>query len=527
MSWSVIRHLPLAICSSLFLTLSFPPFDLGWLGWVAFVPWLVSLDQKTPRQAFWLSYAVGLLFFAGTMEWILYVTVPGFILLVAYLAFYFGVWGWLVQKTVASCESRVSSLKAFSQSAIRNSQLLFLPAAWVALEHLRCHGLTGLGWNLLAHTQWNWIPVIQMADVTGVTGVSFLIVLVNVAVWQWLRPSATVRRRLLGTTFLAGTCLFAAVAYGHIRLQRFPAPDLQPPSPSFKVAVVQGNIPQYKKWNETFQEAIWDRYEWLTHEAAKRTPDLILWPETAVPGYWGDPAISGRLQKLIKEVRTPLLVGAPIAETVPGTESVFNSAVLFNPDGTAFERYDKVHLVPFGEYLPLTPILEWLRNFVLMGNFSPGKRLTVFQSKIPFSVLICFEDLFPDLCRRFIRQGARMLVVITNDAWFIHSAASLQHAQASVFRAVEGRVWVARAANTGWSGFIDPAGRRLAAPGQIPRFEPGIAVAKLSASSSLSGYVQWGDWFPILCLIISVPGTILRFGTRYRLIRKKGYNRPL
>ena len=384
----------------------------------------------------------------------------------------------------------------------------------MALEHLRCHLLTGLGWNLLAHTQWNWIPVIQIADVTGVYGVSFLVVLVNVGLWQLTQArgsaiSDSPSVKSAGRRFLlAGFCLMGALTYGSFRIRQFPSPPVTGHPSPFTIALVQGNIPQYEKWNEAFQEAIWDRYEWLTHEAAKKTPDLMIWPETSVPGYLEEEAIWRRLEKLIREVRTPLLVGVPMAD-LQGMH-VFNSAVLFDSDGTALDRYDKVHLVPFGEYLPLIPILGWLRNFVLMGNFSPGKRYTVFHPSPstshpspPFSVLICFEDLFPDLCRRFIRQGARMLVVITNDAWFIHSAASLQHAQASVFRAVEGRVWVARAANTGWSGFIDPAGRRLATPQQIPRFEPGIAAAKLSGAFSLSGYVRWGDWFPILCLILT------------------------
>ena len=423
------------------------------------------------------------------MWWILYVTVPGFILLVGYLALYFGAWGWF-----ASAQLRRRGLSD-------GRLLLTLPAGWVALEYLRSHLLTGLGWNLLAHTQWNWIELIQLADFTGVTGLSFLVVLVNVGLWQRLRRS-------MGRIFVAGVCFLAALAYGTLRLGQLDLPS--PPSrPSFKVAVLQGNIPQYEKWDATFQESIWKRYEALTRKAAESQPDLILWPETAVPGYLEEEEIWNRLQRLIRQVGAALLVGSPTTNA-QGTD-VFNSALLFDPEGAAVERYDKVHLVPFGEYLPLTPVLGWLRRFVLMGNYSPGSRLTVFDPAVAtgqpkaarFSVLICFEDLFPDLCRRFIQEGARWLVVITNDAWFIYSAASLQHTQASVFRAIEGRVWVARAANTGWSGFIDPAGRRKAPPAQIPRFEPGVALSQIQPSLGLTGYLRWGDWLPILCCIIS------------------------
>jgi apolipoprotein N-acyltransferase len=187
--------------------------------------------------------------------------------------------------------------------------------------------------------------------------------------------------------------------------------------------------------------------------------------------------VSDRLSAIARAVRIPLLVGTPVGEG----DKIFNAALLIDPEGNILQEYRKVHLVPFGEYVPLGPVFSWLRKFVLMGDFSPGHEFTVFRpsSIAPFSVLICFEDLFPYLSRRFIREGARWLIVITNDAWFGRSAASLQHLQASVFRAIEGRVWVVRAANTGWSGFIDPAGRRRPFPSQVPRFEPGVAIAEI------------------------------------------------
>ncbi len=452
----------LILRSSFLLILSYPPFDLGWLAWGAFVPWLLSLEKATPRQAFLRSTVVGLLFFGGTIWWIGHVTIPGLVLLVAYLALFFGAWGWLANRFV-----------------VRGSWfvMLGLAGAWVLLEILRSILLTGFGWNLLAHTQWNWIPIIQIADVASVYGVSFLVALVNIAVWQAVRGQKL-------CLLLSVLCLLSVWSYGTLRLRQLSDPSF----PSFTVAVVQGNIPQTQKWDEAFAEAIWKRYEWLTQEAAKSRPDLILWPETAVPDYLEDPGVSARVTRIASEVKVPLLVGGPF-----GVDSgdVFNSAALIDPEKGIVERYDKLHLVPFGEYVPLGPLLSWLRRFILMGDFSPGHRWTVFslpviarsgatnQSLPSFSVLICFEDLFPGLARRFVREGARWLVVITNDAWFGRSAASLQHTQCSVFRAIENRVWVVRAANTGWSGFIDPAGRRLPPPHQVPRFEPGVAAATL------------------------------------------------
>ncbi len=450
---------------------------------MAYLPWLLALEKSSPRKAFLQSYLIGILFFAGTIWWVGYVTIPGTVLLIGYLALYFGIWGWLAQRMVSGLRR--------TPHTVHRTPLLTLPAAWVLLEYLRNTWLTGFGWNLIAHTQWNWIPVIQIADLTGVYGVSFLVVLVNVALWLAYSVQRTAYRKGLSAIALAGACLLAALAYGSFRIHQlevYSRPTTHDPRLSFRVAVVQGNIPQTEKWDEVFQEEIWHRYETLTGQAAQSRPDLIVWPETAVPGYLEDPEIFERLQKLAQATDTPLLVGAPVTETVSGTERMFNSACLLNPQGNLVERYDKVHLVPFGEYLPLEFFFGWLRRFVLMGNFSPGSRFTVFQPAtfrqpftedsrlkthdvLPFSVLICFEDLFPDLSRRFVREGARWLLVITNDAWFHRSAASLQHLQACVFRAIENRVWVVRAANTGWSGFIDPAGRRISS---VPRFESGV-----------------------------------------------------
>lgn len=454
----VPRHVKLLLTSALLLILSYPPFDLGWLAWGALMPWLMAIERSTPRQAFWRSYGIGVLFFSGTIWWLVHVTVPGTILLVFFLALYFAAWGWLARRLLV---------------AGRWSLVFELPLVWVILEYLRSMLLTGFGWNLLAHTQWNWIPVIQIADLTHVWGVSFLIVMVNAALYLVIRG----RRFPLA---MALALLGVAFGYGTHRLNALDSSAH--PASAFKVAVVQGNIPQGRKWDEVFAQSIWKTYEELTLRAAQDKPDLILWPETAVPGFLEDQAVYNRLSLIARAVHTPLLVGVPVGEG----DRIFNSAVLMDGEGNIRQEYRKLHLVPFGEYVPLGPWLSWLRKFILMGEFSPGHARTVFDPapltrhpSAPFSVLICFEDLFPDLAGRFVHQGARWLVVITNDAWFEKSSASLQHLQASVFRAVEQRVWVVRAANTGWSGFIDPAGRRLPFPRQARRFQPGIAVAEV------------------------------------------------
>jgi len=419
------------------------------------------------------------------MWWVGCVAIPGVIPLVAALALYFAAWGWLAQRIL----KRHGTFPA----------LLLLPSSWVALEYLRAHLLTGLGWNLLAHTQWNCLPVIQIAGVTGVWGVSFLIVLFNVAACQALRSK---RGRM--SILLAGLCVLAAVLYGRFVLKQT---DASSPAAGFRVALLQGNIPQREKWDESFQEAIWKRYETLVAEAKGKRPDLIVWPETGVPGTLDDPEISDRLTQISRSAGAQMLVGAATEDPVTGFP--YNSAVLLGRDGEERERYSKIHIVPFGEFIPLKPLFGWLKKFYPVADFAPGSRFTVFPMRPPVSVLVCFEDLFPEISRRFVREGAGWLLVITNDAWFGRSAASLQHLQASVFRAVEGRVWIGRAANNGWTGFVDPAGRRLPAPGQIPRFKPGVSVAEIPAAArGGSPYVRWGDWFPVLCLLLTVWGII-------------------
>ncbi|MBI3322638.1 MAG: apolipoprotein N-acyltransferase [Candidatus Omnitrophica bacterium] len=504
---------PLLLLSALLLVLSFPPFDQGWLAWVALVPWLAALRGVSLRQAFFRSYLVGFLFFGAAVWWVGHVTVVGAVILAAYLALFFAAWGVLAARLIAR-GTRGTRLRC----------LAGLPAAWALLEFLRNTLFSGFGWNPLAHTQWNWLPLIQAADLAGAYGISYIVVKVNVALWQALPGAVPGGKKVAGAPkgiwgpapclALAGLCLLGALAYGDARLQKIP-PSTDRRGSGLKIALLQGNIPQTLKWDQSYAEEIWNTYDRLTQAAAAEKPDLIVWPETAVPGFLEEPEVLHRLERIARASRTFLLVGAPTERVLrrpgarPGETGLFNSAILLAPDGTELRRYDKIHLVPFGEFIPVKPLLGWLQNVVPIGDFTAGQEFTLFKSPVSpgrpalaFSVLICFEDLFPGLTRVFRDSGAQALFVITNDGWFGRSAASLQHLQASVFRAVEGRVWVVRAANNGWTGFVDPAGRRLPPPGQIPRFEPGFAVGRIAPSRLSSPYTAWGEAFLILCAIM-------------------------
>jgi apolipoprotein N-acyltransferase len=343
-------------------------------------------------------------------------------------------------------------------------------------------------------------------------------VLVNVTMAHYL--SVSKNREALPAMMVAMGCVLAMWFYGQWRLNQ---PEQ---GERVRLAVVQGNIPQEEKWDEAYRDSILAAYERLTHEAARHQPQLIIWPETAVPGYLGmDAAVTARVRRLARSVKTPLLVGSPmvpppvsppeaalgpLGRVSPSAKEtgggMTNSAALLDPSGAIVSRYDKLRLVPFGEFVPLESVVPWLRSILPpIGDFVPGQDYTVFHlgsgersevrgerekshtshltphtSKMPaFSVLICFEDVFPGLARQFVRRGARMLVTITNDAWFGNTAAAYQHAQASTFRAVELRIPMVRAANTGWSGCIDAKGRWIASvrdPAGQELFVRGTAV---------------------------------------------------
>ncbi len=494
LSW--LRRALLSLGSALLLILAFPNGRQPVCAWVALAPWLVLLRGLTPRRAFGWSYLIGLIFFLGSLSWLTQLAafggaaaMFGWVVLCAYLAVYFGVFGWFV----ARIESHVSSLEL----------LILLPAVWVALEYARSHFLSGLGWNLLGYSQTPMLSVIQIADVTGVWGVSFLLVMVNVAIATYVLAKQT--QAVKASAFVALVCVLAAGVYGRERLQSLSA--MEP----VRVSIVQGNIPQDEKWEASRQSAILERYERLTAQAGSARPQLIVWPETAVPGFLGiDPAITTRLQHIAKSQAIPLLIGAPMGRVEQRRWLLTNSAALLDAHGAITARYDKLHLVPFGEFIPGDRFLPWLRDILPpIGEFVPGKEFTVFElpvagshSPLKFSTLICFEDIFPELARQFVRRGAQLLVTITNDAWFGKTAAAYQHAQASTFRAVELRRPMIRAANTGWSGCIDATGTWQASvhdPSGRELFVEGVAACDVRPGTITTVYARWGDWLPWLC----------------------------
>lgn len=491
-----MKKILLCLLSAILLILSFPNFNLWILAWFGFVPLFFVLQHVSKIKAFLLSYFTGLVFWFGIIYWLIHVTLPGMIVLVGYLAFYFAIFG-LLTKIFLGRSSRWN--------------LFFVPSLWCVLEYVRSHLFTGFPWALLGYSQFLNLAVIQIADITGAWGVSFLVMMANVFIYRLINRSFTIY--YLRYVFRFGLILFVVLGYGIFKLS-VRAPDSA--SSGVKISVVQGNIPQYLKWEPRARSFIVRKYLGLSEQVLKSGPDLIIWPEAALPVVLEEePQYYERVQDFVREKGKPLLFGS-----VTSREGDFyNSALLLSGQGKLLQRYDKLHLVPFGEYIPLRKKLRFLESLVPIGDFTAGNQYTLFSlGKLKFAVLICFEDLFPDLARSFSKNGADFLVNITNDAWFGETSSPHQHLAASVLRAVEVRRYLIRAANTGVSGFIAPTGKIISlVRGKDAKaiFTPGYNTQSLPIlKSQPTFYASCGDWFILASLVYLIIGA-------YVFIRRK------
>jgi apolipoprotein N-acyltransferase len=492
------RDILLSLLSGILLIFSFPNFDLEFLAWFALVPLFYSIDGKGLYHSFKLGFFTGFVSFLGILYWIIVAVhtygnvsfiLSGLILLllVTYLSLFTGAFTFL---------TRLIQTRSGIQT------ILFTPILWVALEYLRSFLLTGFPWAYLGHTQYLNLPFIQMADITGVYGLSFVILSVNAALFavlhQW--PKRTFPFKEVAITVLI---LLSFLIYGYVKIRHVDRETIK--SPPLKLALVQGNIDQSIKWDKSFQLETLKIYRRLSMRVAEDKPDLIIWPETATPFFFQE---AKEYQPIVLEIPEKtnafLLFGTPFYKIEKGKVNYYNSAFLISPSKKLIGKYDKIHLVPFGEYIPLRKLLFFIESSIGegIGNFKPGKES--FNFSLPqgkFGVLICFEIIFPDLCRRFVKDGADFLVTITNDAWFGRTSASHQHLSMATFRAIENRVFIARAANTGISAFIDPKGK-IVDQGGIFAEEAMNGTIHLSRNKTF--YTLYGDVFAWSCSGFSI-----------------------
>jgi len=486
----------LSLLSGILLVLSFPNFDLEFLAWFALVPLFYAVEEKSLWSSFKLGFLTGLISFLGILYWIIvavhtYGNVPlilsGFILLllVGYLSLFIGTFTFLYR---------------FIQTRLGWQTILLAPLLWVSLEYLRSFFLTGFPWASLGHSQYMNLPFIQMADITGVYGLSFVIILVNASLYkvilQWSKRTFPLREIAITILLLLGSLI-----YGYLRMGAVDRQTIQ--NPSLKIGLVQGNIDQSIKWNPSFQKETMKIYERLSFKVAERKPDLIFWPETATPFFFQDEKeFQPMVLDIPKKTDAFLLFGTPSYKIERGKVHHYNSALLVSPSGELKGKYDKIHLVPYGEYVPLGEYIPLGSLGEGIGNFKSGKEtfnFTLPQGK--FGVLICFEIIFPDLCRKFVKEGANFLVTITNDAWFGRTSAPRQHLTIATFRAIENRVFVARAANTGISAFIDPVGRIMKQGGI---FTEEAINGTIGLSKEKTFYTLYGDVFAWICSAFSI-----------------------
>ncbi len=510
------RYLP-ALLSGAVLVFAFPPFNLSFLALVCIAPLLVSLQGMDRAAAFRSGLLFGLVYFLGTQYWIYHsinhygglllpVSLAVVLLLCLYEALYTAFFGLLTAE------------------ALRRTDLpLTITAAplWVSLEYVRGYLFTGFPWSLLGYTQHNAVPLIQISDLTGVYGVSLLVILVNTALSDLVllkrrraeRPLHPPAKAILSAAAVV-LVMAAALLYGFRRLDATPAAKDE--GRRVRVSIVQGNIDQSVKWDPGRQRSILQTYKRLTRASLRDDPDMIVWPETALPFYYGtDRTLTEEVNGFVREIGVPLLTGTVLikgenhgAGTGP-RYTLSNSAVLIGGDGKLSYVYDKIHLVPFGEYVPLKKLLFFVDRLVEgIGDYQAGRDYVKADTSWGrFSTVICYEIIFPGLVRRFFTGDGDLIVNITNDAWFGRTSGPYQHFGISVFRAVENRKPLVRAANTGISGFIDASGRVLAS---TRLFEEGYLTADIvmNRGSDPSFYSVHGDLFSYSVMVL----TVLVFG---------------
>jgi apolipoprotein N-acyltransferase len=488
----------LLVGSAWTLALAFPVTDWWWGGWIAVMPLLVIVLSSTPRIAFAWGWLYGTVFFLILLRWLTWtfrvfsaipwpLTWGPTLLLAAYCGFYVALVSGLVVWLARRCSIA--------------SALALAPCLWVGAEWIRGHLMGGFPWGTLGYSQSLRLSVIQVAELGGVHAVSLTLLAVNAAlagvfVLGW--------RQALGGVVIAAGLLAAVLGFGTWRLNQ------APPSAEMRVAVIQPSIEQPLKWDPQHARETLNIYLALTRLAGEGRPDLIVWPETASPTVLRrDPELQTTLSRVSADLHAPLLVGSiDILDGAPRRLS--NAAFLVGGQGIV-GRYDKIHLVPFGEYVPLSGVIGFVRSWAeFIADLEPGSRAVVFPGPpAPFGVVICYEGIFPDLFRQFVNNGARVMVNMTNDGWFGRTSGPEQHLTMYPFRAVEHRIAVVRAANTGVSAFIAPSGQIVR---HLGLFERGVLSDRVALRQGRTLFTRLGDW--VAWLSLAVAAAVVGVATR-------------
>ena len=465
----------------------------------------------SPRHAFFLGLLAGGVYFWGTLYWLIetmttfgglsmLTAVAAAFLLVAYLSLFPAAFAWLLAR----------SRRAFGARALALAAPL-----WVTTELGRQYIWDGFPWALLGYSQVTVLPVAQIASIVGVYGLSALLAFASAAL---AAPIVLGGRAKYAYPALAAALVSGCSVWGYTRLQASPLLAAGAP---VRVAVIQGNIEQEDKWNPELRDAITDRYLAMSRQAVAAGATFIMWPESSTPFYFEHDLIRGAsIRRLASESGATLLIGSDQVEPVKATTAAqkpgaryYNAAFLVRPDGQVGAVYRKMQLVPFGEYVPLANLLFFVGPIVeAVSAFTPGDEPVLLPiGDHMASTAICYEVIFPSLIRRSVQDGSELLTTITNDAWYGRSSAAYQHWDQSAMRAIEQGRYLARAANTGISGFVDPYGRVME---KTDLFHEAILVGDLRFITARTIYSRTGDLIAWLSLVVTVAALAASFRIR-------------
>jgi apolipoprotein N-acyltransferase len=493
-------HILWVVISGALAALSFPKFNLSFLGWISLIPLFFVLHNKSPKQSFLLGFLGGIAFNAILIYWIPAVPAHygnlsiGMSLLiytafVFYLALFWAFFSW-----------------SFAKIQRTFPKLIFLlaPFLWIGFEYILTHLLTGFPWGLLGYSQHANLWFLQLASLAGIYGLSFILVL-----FQSLFVYSMIHRRRI--PFFLVFILVVLLHFGGWMVMK----NNPPMEKSFQASVIQGNVSSEIQWDQLsdFQiRDIFNQHVNLSSEANKQGSEFIVWPEFSVPlcfscSYNIYPEFKHKLYRFAQESGSTLLLGT--TETVYSQQLplYYNTALCLHPD-QSISQYYKIHLVPFGEYTPYKKIFSFIEKMThAIGELSPGKTLVLhpFKGK-KFGSPICYEIIFPNLVRKFVKKGADFLVTITNDGWYGKSSAPFQHFAIAVVRAVENRRFLLRSATTGVSGIIDPYGRILSRADLMTQT---YLTERIAPLDTLTPYTRFGDFLPLLSLTLGVVFLIL------------------
>ncbi len=510
------KNIALSALTGAVLVLAFPPIGLGFVAYFAFVPLMFALYPaghagQTRVRALTLGFTAGFVFFIGTVYWVIHsmyyyggvpvlVSIPVMLALAAYLAIYFALFGlFFPMLSSATTVLRVAAIAAL----------------WVSLEYMRGHLFTGFPWVLLGYSQMPYLPVIQIADITGASGLSFIVMAINATIFFRVKGFKDKEGKKpgnhIGEVVVISALFVATLIYGFVRIAQVDSEASR--WGGFKAGIVQGSIDQSVKWDRSLRSETIGIYKGLSLEASKKGASFMLWPESAVPFFLGNnKAETAAVTEAAVQSKAYILTGALSVAYNPDADNgdrggyrYFNSAYLIDANGDITGRYDKFHLVPYGEYVPLKRFFPFIKKLTVgVGDFAEGRGpypMGFIGGDI--GVLICYEAIFPTIARETVKNGASFLVNITNDAWFGTTSAPYQHFEMSRLRAVENRVYLLRAANTGISAFIAPSGRVIARTGLFERtFITEKVVIKNGALTTF--YTRFGDVFAYGCLAFTV-----------------------